>query len=253
MSLPYNSPFESQFDPDRAQEFIILALLQSNLNTAELVRVIAVQPTSDRVGFVTVQPLVLEADTNNLVLAQTPAYNVPYMRIQGGVSAILLDPVADDIGIAVYAQRDITTLKATLQEGPAPTARAFSTADGVYLGGFLNGAPTQYVKFMGAAAGIEIHSPGSISLTAGTTLALNAGTTLTLVAGSEIDVTAPTMNLNTNVNLSGTFNSTNTGAGSAVFANPIVAPDVNLPAGSVNTHVHGGVTVGTGTTHAMNT
>lgn len=246
-NTPYNSPFEAQFDPDRAQEFIILALLQANTNTAELVRVQAVQPQSDRVGFVTVQPLVLEADTNNFVLGQTPAYNVPYLRMQGGVSAITLDPAEGDIGLVIYAQRDITTLKATLQEGPAPTARAFSTADGLYLGGFLNAAPTQYIKFLGAAAGIEMHSPGSISLTAGTTLMLNAGTTLALMAGTQIDVTAPTMNLNTNVNLSGTFNSTNTGAGSAVFANPIVAPDVTLPRGSVNDHVHP-VTSAPGTT-----
>jgi hypothetical protein len=250
---PYSIPFEAQFDPERAQEYTILSLLQSTINTCELVRVQDVQPQNDRVGFVTVQPLVLDASTGDIVLAQTPAYNVPYLRLQGGVSAIELDPAVGDIGLAVYAQRDITTLKATLQEGPAPTARAFSTADGLYFGGFLNAAPTQYIRFLAAAAGIVIHSPGSIALTAGTTLALNAGTTLALMAGTEIDVTAPTMNLNTNVNLSGTFNSTNTGVGSAVFANRIVAPDVVLPAGNVNTHIHGGVQPGTGNTHSMNT
>ncbi|MFI2901368.1 hypothetical protein [Klebsiella aerogenes] len=242
----YSVPFESMFDPDRAQEFIIRAILRGDLHTAELVEVLAVQPVSDRVGFVTVQPLVLQSDTNNIVIAQSPAYNVPYLRLQGGVSAVILDPVVGDRGVALYAQNDITNVKTTLAEGQAATDRVFSTADGLYLGGFLNAAPTQWVKFLGAGAGIDIHSPGSIALTAGTTLTLTAGTTMQFNAPGGLTI-------NANTTLNGTFNSTATAGGSVTFASPIQAPDVVLPAGGVNTHTHGGVQTGTGTTRPMNT
>lgn len=251
MSTPYNSSFESQFDPDRAQEFIILQLLRMNVHTAELVRVQSVQPTTDRVGFVTVQPLVLDVDTNNIVISQSPAYNVPYLRIQGGVSAIKLDPVEGDIGLAVYAQRDITTIKATLEEGAAPTDRTFSTADGLYLGGFLNGEPQQWIEFLPEAAGIQVVSPGNIDLIADGDIGLQAGGALNLQSGGNTTVTAPQFIVNGATVFNGTVSGTATGAGAVSFAAPVSAPDVVLPNGSVNTHVHGGVQTGGGNTGGM--
>jgi hypothetical protein len=245
-NTPYSTPFEAFYDPDRAQEFIIRAILRGDLHTAELVEVLAVQPVSDRVGFVTVQPLVLQSDTNNIVIAQTPAYNVPYLRLQGGVSAVILDPVVGDRGVALYAQNDITNVKTTLTEGQAATDRVFSTADGLYLGGFLNAAPTQWVKFLGAGAGIDIHSPGSIALTAGTTLTLTAGTTMQFTAPGGLTI-------NANVTHNGTWNGTATGAGSVNFAAPVNAPDVVTSKGSVNAHDHGNVQNGPNRTNPMNT
>jgi len=258
-NTPFSFPFEAQFDQDRSQEYVILSLLRGTINTAELVQVQAVNPVADRVGFVTVQPMVLDVDTNSIVLDQSPAYNVPYMRMQGGVSAIILDPVVGDIGVALYAQKDITTIKRTLQPSPASTDRVFSTADGLYLGGFLNGAPTQYVQFLASAAGINIVSPGNINLNATGNIALNAGGSLTLQAGSTIATTsASTTTVNASqlvVNAPTTFNNTisgtATGSGKFSFASPITVPDVIVPNGSVNNHIHGGVQTGSGNTGNM--
>ena len=251
-NLPFNSPFAAQFDPDRAQEFIIQSLIHSTINTAELVRVLAVTPTSDRVGFVTVQPLIQDATTDDTVLAQSPIYNVPFLRIQGGVSAVIIDPAINDIGVAIFAQRDITTQKATLQQGPAATGRTYSTGDAIYMGGFLNAAATQYVQFLPGAAGINITSPGNIALNAGGNISITAGGAITSTSSGNTTVNAAAFIVNAPTTFSNTVSGTATGAGKFSFASPITVTDIILPAGSVNTHVHKVTAVGANT-NPMNT
>jgi len=226
----YNSPFEAQFDPDRAQLFIITRLLLG-VHTCQLVQVQAVNPVSGKVGFLTVQPLVMETDTNNLVLAQAPIYNVPYVRYQGGPSAVILDPVVNDIGIAIFAENDITNVKQTRAPGPAATQRSHNTADGLYIGGVLNPDATQYVQFQPGGAGIVIHSPGAITLQAGSSVTITAGTTAHLTAPGGFTIDA-------DVTLNGTMSGTKTGAGAYAFAGTIVAPDAIINGVRQSTHTH---------------
>lgn len=234
----YNSPFEAQFDPDRAQEFIILKLLLG-VHTCQLVQVLAVQPVSGKVGFLTVQPLVVQTDTNQVVIAQSPIYNVPYMRYQGGSSAVILDPVAGDIGLAIFAENDITNVKQTLKSGPAATDRNHSTADALYIGGVLNPDPTQYVRFQPSGAGIDIVSPGAITLQAGTTISITSGTTTTVTAPGGFVV-------NANSTFNGTISGTHVGAGAYQFAGTIVAPEAVIGGVTQTLHKHGGVQPGSG-------
>jgi hypothetical protein len=234
----YNSPFEAQFDPDRTQLFIITKLIQG-VHTCDLVKVLAVQPVSGKVGFVTVQPLVQDTDTNGVVLAQTPIYNVPYLRYQGGSSAVILDPVAGDIGLALFAESDITNVKQTLKQGAPATSRTHSTADALYIGGVLNPDPTQWVKFQPGGAGIDIVSPGEVTLQAGTTVSISSGTTTTVTAPGGFIV-------NANMTLNGTMSGTSTGSGAYQFAGTIVAPDAKINGVTQSTHVHGGVQTGAG-------
>lgn len=226
----YNSPFEAQFDPDRAQIFIISNLLRG-VHTCDLVTVLAVQPVSGKVGFVTVQPLVQEVSTNGVVLAQTPIYNVPYLRYQGGSSAVILDPAVGDIGLAIFAEHDVTSVKQTQAQGPAATQRTHSTADALYIGGVLNPDPTQYVQFQPGGAGIDIVSPGEVTLHAGSTVTITSGTTTTVNAPSGFVV-------NANMTLNGTMSGTHTGAGSYQFAGTIVAPEAVINGVTQSTHIH---------------
>lgn len=239
-AFKYLPPFEAQFDPDRAQLFIITKLIRG-VHTCDLVKVLAVNPVSDRVGFVTVQPLLQDADTNGVVIAQTPIYNVPYMRYQGGSSAIILDPAVGDTGIAMFAEADITNIKQTLAEGAPATDRMHSTADALYIGGVLNPAPTQYVKFQPGGAGIDIVSPGEVTLQAGTTVKIQSGTTTTVTAPGGFIV-------NANMQLNGTMSGTATGVGAYQFAGTIVAPDAVINGVTQSTHHHGGVQTGGGNT-----
>lgn len=238
-AFPFNAGFESQFDPDRAQQFIILKLLRE-IHTCTLVRVQTVQPASGKVGFVTVVPLVQEVDTAGVVIEQTPIYNVPYLRYQGGSSAVILDPAVGDIGLAIFAERDITAIKATQQAGPAATDRTYSSADGLYIGGVLNADPTQYVQFQPSGAGIKIHSPGNIVLEAGGNVTMSAGGSTTLTAPGGFIV-------NANMTLNGTMSGTASGAGAYQFAGTIQAPDAVINSVTFSTHKHTGVQTGGGT------
>lgn len=228
-AFPFNAPFEAQFDPDRAQLFIIMKLLRG-VHTGALVEVLAVRPTGGKVGFVDVQPMVLETDTAGVVIAQSPVYNVPYMRLQGGSSAVILDPVVGDIGLAMFAERDITNIKKTQEPGAAATDRTHSSADALYIGGVLNPDPTQYVQFQPGGAGIVIHTPGNLALQASGNIDINAG--------GDITVEAALCTFNTPVVFAKTVTGTQSSAGTNTFAAPIAAPDVLLPNGAVNAHVH---------------
>jgi hypothetical protein len=234
---PYNSPFEAQFDEGRAQEFMILKLLR-DLHTATIVQVQQVEPITASVGVVTVIPMILDTATNALVLDQSAIYQVPYFRLQGGSSAVIIDPAVDDIGLAVFAEADITNVVMTQKSGPPQTQRRHSSADGMYFGGFLNAAPTQWVKFL-AGGGIDISTPGNLTLEGENVTITSSGTTTIDAAGG--------LTINANVTLNGSLNSTPTGANTVTFASKIVAPDIILPNGPVNPHVHPVTAVGSNT------
>lgn len=98
----------------------------------------------------------------------------PYYRAQGGTSGIILDPVVGDIGVMVFASRDSTAVISAKGLANPGSQRRFSWSDGIYFGGVLNGAPTQYMKFLPGGAGINIVSPGTLTLAAPTVHATGA-------------------------------------------------------------------------------
>lgn len=130
-------------------DFIVEQMLRL-VRTATIVRVISCT-TNDQVGpvgFVTVLPLV------NLVngLFQTSPHKnlekIPYSRVQGGKNAIICDPVKDDIGIAVFGDRDLSAVIGSKKPAPPGSRRHHDLADGLYLFGILSTAPTQWVRFI---------------------------------------------------------------------------------------------------------
>lgn len=152
-----DTPFEAQFHGGRMQEWVIQRLLRQ-IHTADLVKVLKVYPTSGTVGFVDVQRLVQQQTTNGVGVEQAPMYRFPYMRNQGGKSALIIDPAVGDFGLAVFAERDITRAVQTRDYGMAPTNRAFDAGDGLYLGGFLNADPEQWLRFF-PTDGAELKAP----------------------------------------------------------------------------------------------
>jgi hypothetical protein len=136
------------------------------LQTSTLVRVESCTNSGglSPVGFVDVTPLVNQLDGQGNPTPHVTIYNVPYFRAQGGANAIIIDPQPGDIGMACFASRDITKIKSTKRQGNPGSFRQYSFADGLYVGGMLNGTPTQYVQF--STAGIRIHSPVQVKLDA---------------------------------------------------------------------------------------
>ncbi|NKI68967.1 oxidoreductase [Collimonas pratensis] len=148
-----------------ALTFLVSQILAGK-NTATLVQIKAVTNSGgvSPVGFVDVLPLVNQLDGNNNATPHGVVHNLPYFRLQGGTDAVIIDPKIGDIGVAVFADRDISavcTAKAAANPG---SLRRNDMADGMYFGGMLNGVPVQYIQF--AASGINIVSPTKITLTA---------------------------------------------------------------------------------------
>jgi hypothetical protein len=153
-----------------ALTFLIRQLL-AKINTATLVQVKAVTNSGgvSPVGTVDVLPLVNQQDASGNAVPHGIIYGLPYSRLQGGANAIILDPQIGDIGIAVFANRDISAVKATKGQNNPGSARQFSMSDGMYIGGVLNGVPTNYVQF--------------------------TGNTINIVSTSQVNVQAPAINL----------------------------------------------------------
>lgn len=144
------------------QRFLIQQQL-ANLNTSMPVKVLSVTGVGvSPVGFVSLQILVDQVTGNDVTIPHGEIANVPYVRIQGGSNAVIIDPQVGDIGMALFCSRDISAVKNARQSAPPGSRRMYSFSDCAYLGGILNGAPTQYIQF--TEGGILVHSTNGVSV-----------------------------------------------------------------------------------------
>lgn len=158
-----------------AQSFLVESIL-SRIATSTLVQVKAVTNSGgvSPVGFVDIVPLVNQINGSGQAVPHGTIYRCPYLRVQGGANAVILDPQVGDIGVAVFASRDVSSVSATKARSNPGSRRRHDMADGLYLGGMLNGTPTQYVQFN--AGGIAITSPNQVTINA-PALQVNGNTT----------------------------------------------------------------------------
>ncbi len=240
---PFQQPTSAANDYTKL--VFVFQQLMRGVATATLVRVEActndggLTPT----GTVDVTPLVNQVDGQGQPVPHTTIYGLPYGRLQGGSTAFVIDPAVGDIGLAVFASRDISSVKATKSQANPASSRTNDYADGLYWGTFMGAAPTQYVQ--ANASGITIHSPTKVTVSA---------PEVDLIATSVVNVQAPTINLKGNVvqtagavtmavtlavasdvSVGGGLSvaGATTGAGSATFTG-----DVTAAGTSVHTHHH---------------
>jgi hypothetical protein len=214
MSVPLQQPYTTA-DEYHSLAFVIQQLL-SRVATLTLVKVVACTNNGGLApyGFVDVIPLVNQVNGRGDTFPHGTLFRLPYFRLQGGTNAVILDPQRDDIGMAAFCSRDISSVKATppqqlgmLTRGKAEPRRAAPAVsiwrDGLYIGGFLNGTPSQYVQFN--SSGVTIVSP------------------------SLVTVQAPTIELHGAVHVTGAV----TGDSSAVFQGNVTGQGTSL-----HTHSH---------------
>ena len=148
-----------------ALSFMIQQAIREQVNTCIVCKVVGV---SD--GYVDVLPMVTQVSGKNEAIPPTTLYKLPYMRYHAGVAAIILDPVPGDIGLAVFAWKDCSNVKVGATE-PVPPAsfRDNSMANGFYIGGFLNRAPSVF---------IELTQDGAINITASGGVNINGNVTV---------------------------------------------------------------------------
>lgn len=163
-----------------ALDFVVKQVLsRASTNTLVLVKAVTNSGGLSPVGFVDVQIMVHQVDGDGQTTPHGIIHNLPYLRLQGGANAVILDPQVGDIGMAAFASHDLSSVKTTKAPAPPGSRRRFSPADGIYFGGMLNGTPTQYVQF--TTSGVSIVSP------------------------NQVTIQAPTINLSGNVTSTGTF------------------------------------------------
>lgn len=188
-----------------SQDKYIINTLISNIHTCTMVKVISVTVPQDElapIGRCSIQPLVQKVDGNNNVYSRGVIDNVPYLRVQGGDNAVIIDPVAGDIGLAAFCDRDISMVKRTGEEAAPNTLRQYDLNDAVYLYTCMGGTPTQYIHFKGSE--IHIKSPSKIVLDAPTVEATGQVT-------ATGDVVAGSISLQTHVHSGVQSGSSNTG------------------------------------------
>lgn len=136
---------------DAAATLFMIKQVLASFRTCTLVKVIGVIPGGlGPVGFLSAQPLVDQVDgVDSAPTPHAPVYGLPFFRLQGGQNAIIIDPQPGDIGIAVVADRDISSVKSKRGQANPGSRRRAKFSDGLYLGGVLNGTPNQYVFFTG--------------------------------------------------------------------------------------------------------
>jgi len=243
------------FNPVRA---IVMALM-SQMFTATEARVVACTNSGglSPVGFVDVQPLVNQLNGEGKATPHNILHNLPYFRLQGGKNAVIIDPEVGDIGIVVFADRDISGVNNSKDQANPGSGRRFDMADGMFIGGVLNGTPEQYVQFNGG--GIHVHSPTKIKLTApdieitADNSIKSTATTVQTTASASITDNAPIATTNAPViGLNGNVTQT-TGGGTAgvTMQGPVhvidqIKSDTEVIAVTtpLHTHAHTGVTSG---------
>ena len=149
------------------------------------------------IGTVTLKILMNQVDSfGNTVAPGATLYNVPYLRLQGGTNAIIIDPSTGDMGMASFCEKDISNIMATYGAANPNSNRRNSISDAIFVGYVGNVVPTQYIQFN--ASGITIFSPNAV----------NVNAPLVTVNAQEVDVTAPSVNVTGNVLVDGNLGST---------------------------------------------
>ena len=166
-------PVTAQGSEFNAQAHLVQSMT-AQMATATLGLVRAVTPGGiGAASFVDIQPMVAQADGAGNVTPHGIIHNIPVFRLQAGGNAVILDPAVGDIGIVVFASRDISAVKATRAPAQPGSARRFDMADGLYIGGVLNGAASQYIRFI-LGGGIDIVATGPVNIASSGAVAITS-------------------------------------------------------------------------------
>ena len=166
-------------------QFLVRSML-AGLRTSIPVEVVSVTNAGSvsPIGRVSVRPLIGVLDGNGNLLQHGVVENVPYLRLQGGPNAVILDPEPGDIGVGVVCDRDISSVKSSGASAAPGSLRKFDLSDMVYLMTAIGSAPTQYVQF--TATGINVVSPNNVAVTAGGDATVTATGSATIKAASAV-------------------------------------------------------------------
>lgn len=197
-------PIDSnQFTPTRAQindaEAMSYAfdMLMSERYFIEIVRVAAVRGDAPNL-VIDAMPLVMRTDRSGAPIQNSVLYDIPVFRLQRGNSAIIMNPVVGDIGMIAICDRDTTLVRANRKESVPGSGRKHSKSDALYLGGFLNDHPTQFIEFADGA--INITTPNPVNITC---------SSAAVTAPDGVTMTTPTLHVTGSITAGGNITDNN--------------------------------------------
>lgn len=184
------TPTPAQTSDPESQKYIFQKLL-SGAFFIELVQVVAIRGSAPNL-VVDVMPLVTRTNPDGAMIDNSPVYNVPVFRLQRGASAIIMNPVIGDIGMIAVCDRDNSIARANRKQSVPGSKRTHSKSDALYLGGFLNSQPSQFIEFADGA--INITSPNPVNITC---------SSATVTAPDGVTITTPTMHVTGDITAGG--------------------------------------------------
>lgn len=212
--------------PDTTSEynrlsFVVQSILAQQATTT-LVIVKAVDVADPDHPQVDAQPMVSQIDGAGNAIDHGIIHGMPVWRLQGGASAVIVVPAVGDIGVAVFASTDISNVKRAKEPATPGSFRRQDWSDGIYFGGILNTAATQFVRM----------DEDGVTITAG------EGLPVTINAPGDLTINADNVTMSGDLQVDGDVTvdgSVDTGAGSTFNGK------------AFDSHHHSGVTTGGGT------
>ncbi|CAK7192376.1 hypothetical protein COMNV_00572 [Commensalibacter sp. Nvir] len=136
---------------------ILHALIENQLNQINTAMVVKVTKVNASKRVVHALSMVQLLDNQGNAEDYAPLLNIPYVRLQGGGHGIICDPQVGDIGVVVFASRDISSVIKNKKKAPPASWRTYSISDGMYIASLLLNDPSTYIKI--AQNEINIKAP----------------------------------------------------------------------------------------------
>ena len=150
-------------------------------------------------GTVSATQLTAQADASGKSLPMPSMTKLPYTRLQGGIAAVIIDPVPGDICVFSCCKQDISGIKqGTSQPVPAGSYRAFSQSDSIAVGAIHTKTPEVWIEIKQDKT-VTIHAPKGVKIETAETVEVTA---------KKVDITAPEVNITGNVTVNGSIKST---------------------------------------------
>lgn len=158
-------------------EFIIERKIKEMVNTSAVVRIDGCTSTGAgaAAGTVSATPLVSQTDPDGHALPMTSIPRMPHGRVQGGIAALIIDPVPGDIGVASFCKTDSSTVQPGTTEPQRPGShRSFDQADGMLVATVSNKAPEVWIELKQDKT-VVIHAPEGCTIETDKVLTITAG------------------------------------------------------------------------------
>lgn len=252
--LKQNAKISSYGSGFNAQDFFVRQIIKRMVSTAIPVRVDRVDRAADGSGalYVDATPLICQTAADGTTLDPVSIPHLPYFRYQHGTAAVICDPKVGDVGLAIFAQQDVSRLSGGTEPVGPGSFRCFDMSDGFYIGGFWGQKPKTFIR---------IEDTGDVTITAPQTVVVNTAAatvnasstcdvntaTATVTATSSVTIDTPATHITGTLQVDGHI----TGSGGLAVSGgsgAVVSGDVTADGISLKTHVHGGVESGGSTT-----